>query len=43
MELIRVRYSGIPLLTKPVAPAKLRSVLRALIDIGGSPLAGIAR
>jgi signal transduction histidine kinase/CheY-like chemotaxis protein len=43
MELIRVRFSGIPLLTKPVAPAKLRSVLRALIDLGGSPLAGIAR
>ncbi len=32
IELKRVRFSGIPLLTKPVAPAKLRSVLRTLID-----------
>lgn len=32
VELLRVRSSGIPLLTKPVAPAKLRSVLRALLS-----------
>jgi len=36
IELKRVRFSGIPLLTKPVAPAKLRSVLRTLIDDDGS-------
>jgi signal transduction histidine kinase len=30
-ELARVRSSGIPLLTKPVAPAKLRSMLRSLV------------
>ena len=35
-ELLRVRASGIPLLTKPVAPAKLRSMLRTLVDSGGS-------
>jgi signal transduction histidine kinase/FixJ family two-component response regulator len=31
-ELARVRDSGIPMLTKPVAPAKLRSMLRALLQ-----------
>jgi len=31
-ELLRVRSSGIPLLTKPVAPAKLRSALRAMLS-----------
>ena len=31
VELLRVRSSGIPLLTKPVAPAKLRSMLRTLL------------
>jgi signal transduction histidine kinase/CheY-like chemotaxis protein len=31
VELLRVRSSGIPLLTKPVAPSKLRSVLLALL------------
>jgi len=31
-ELLRVRSSRLPLLTKPVAPAKLRSVLRSLLD-----------
>jgi CheY-like chemotaxis protein len=30
-ELARARASGIPLLTKPVAPAKLRSMLRTLV------------
>lgn len=30
LELMRVRASGIPFLTKPVAPAKLRSVLHSL-------------
>ncbi len=30
-ELARVRSSGIPLLTKPVAPAKLRAMLRAVL------------
>jgi signal transduction histidine kinase/ActR/RegA family two-component response regulator len=30
-ELLRVRSSGIALLTKPVAPAKLRSMLRTLV------------
>jgi len=29
---LRVRSSRLPLLTKPVAPAKLRSVLRSLVD-----------
>jgi signal transduction histidine kinase len=32
LELMRVRYSGIPFLTKPVAPAKLRGLLRGLLD-----------
>jgi len=31
VELARVRSSGIALLTKPVAPAKLRSLLRAML------------
>jgi hypothetical protein len=30
VELARVRSSGLPLMTKPVAPAKLRAVLRDL-------------
>ena len=34
LELMRVRATGIPFLTKPVAPAKLRSVLRALAAAG---------
>jgi hypothetical protein len=32
---MRVRSSGIPFLTKPVAPAKLRSVLRSLVAASG--------
>jgi len=32
LELMRVRASGIPFLTKPVAPAKLRSALRAMLS-----------
>lgn len=35
-ELMRVRSSLIPLLTKPVAPAKLRGLLRNLIDGAGT-------
>ena len=34
-ELARVRSSGIPLLTKPVAPAKLRAMLRAVLVPAG--------
>jgi hypothetical protein len=30
---MRVRFSGIPCLTKPVAPAKLRSMLRSLVAL----------
>ncbi len=33
LELMRVRFSGIPFLTKPVAPAKLRSVLRNMLSL----------
>jgi CheY-like chemotaxis protein/anti-sigma regulatory factor (Ser/Thr protein kinase) len=33
LELMRVRFSGIPFLTKPVAPAKLRSVLRNMLAL----------
>ena len=36
-ELLRVRACGIPLLTKPVAPAKLRSMLRALLPAAAPP------
>ena len=46
-ELTRVRASGIPLLTKPVAPAKLRSMLLALVhpskDAPPAPAAADAR
>jgi signal transduction histidine kinase/ActR/RegA family two-component response regulator len=35
-ELMRVRYSGIPFLTKPVAPAKLRSVLLNLTSVAAA-------
>jgi len=35
-ELLRVRSSGMPLLTKPVAPSKLRSVLLALLPQRGA-------
>jgi CheY-like chemotaxis protein len=35
LELMRVRFSGIPFLTKPVAPAKLRSMLRNLVGLAG--------
>ena len=31
-ELARVRSTGLPMLNKPVAPAKLRSILRALLQ-----------
>jgi signal transduction histidine kinase/CheY-like chemotaxis protein len=39
IELMRVRFSGIPFLTKPVAPAKLRSILRNMVAAanGGEP------
>ena len=36
-ELMRVRASGIPLLTKPVAPARLRVMLRSLVTPEGRP------
>ncbi len=36
-ELTRARSSGIPWLTKPVAPAKLRSMLRSLAKPEGQP------
>lgn len=37
VELMRVRSSGIPLLTKPVAPARLRVMLRSLVSREGRP------
>ena len=43
LELMRVRSSGIPLLTKPVAPAKLRSMLRTLVDVSGDPPSTVRR
>lgn len=41
-ELARVRASGFPLLTKPVPPARLKSVLHAYLAGEGAPVPGPA-
>jgi CheY-like chemotaxis protein len=42
-ELARVRQSGIPLLTKPVSPARLKSALHAYLSGVGRATAAPAR
>jgi CheY-like chemotaxis protein len=39
-EITRVKSSGLPLLTKPVSPARLKSVLHAYLSVAPEAAAG---
>jgi hypothetical protein len=41
-EITRVKSSGLPLLTKPVSPARLKSVLHAYLSVAPAATAGAA-